>query len=64
MTAEIVNLNSFRKAKRKADKKQQAAANRAKFGRDKAEKSRRENDQARQQASHDGNQLDDDTTNK
>ena len=64
MSAEIVSLNSFRKAKLKADKKQQAAANRAKCGRDKSEKSRREHDQARQQTSLDGNQLDDDSTNK
>ena len=38
--AEIVNLNKARKAKQRADRQAQAAANRRKFGRDKAEKAR------------------------
>jgi hypothetical protein len=33
-----INLNQFRKAKRKTEKTAQAAANRVKFGRTKAEK--------------------------
>lgn len=33
-----VNLNKFRKAKKRAEKEQQAAENRVKFGRTKAEK--------------------------
>lgn len=37
---DIVNLNKFRKAKRKDAAKQTAAANRAKFGRGKADKDR------------------------
>ena len=36
--AEIVNLRQARKAKARADKEAQAAANRARFGRSKAEK--------------------------
>jgi hypothetical protein len=36
--AKIVNLNRARKAKRRADDEAQAAANRAAFGRTKAEK--------------------------
>ncbi|MBT8154617.1 DUF4169 family protein [Epibacterium ulvae] len=37
--AEIVNLNRFRKTRARADKKTQANANAAKFGRTKSEKS-------------------------
>jgi len=37
---EIVNLRQARKRKRRADKDQQAAENRAKFGRTKGEKQR------------------------
>ena len=33
-----VNLNKFRKAKKRADKEQRASENRAKFGRTKADK--------------------------
>lgn len=36
--AEVVNLNRFRKAKTRDDDKRRAAANRAAFGRTKAEK--------------------------
>ncbi|MBT6311706.1 MAG: DUF4169 family protein [Alphaproteobacteria bacterium] len=35
-----INLNRFRKAKRKTEKTEQAAANRVKFGRTKAEKAK------------------------
>lgn len=38
--AEIVNLNKVRKARTRAGKDEQAAANRAKFGRTRAEKAR------------------------
>ena len=38
--AELINLNRARKAKAKADNEATAAANRAKFGRSKAEKAR------------------------
>ena len=43
--AEIINLNRFRKNKRRAEKRQEADENAVKFGRSKAEK---ELDQARQ----------------
>ena len=38
MTAEIINLSKARKAKAKADKSAQAAQNRFRFGRSKADK--------------------------
>ena len=38
--AEIVNLNKARKARTRAGKDEQAAVNRAKFGRTRAEKAR------------------------
>jgi Domain of unknown function (DUF4169) len=38
MPAEIVNLNRFRKTKARDDKAREAAENRIKFGRTKAEK--------------------------
>ena len=40
MTGDAVNLNRFRKAKKRADKQATAAENRVKFGRTKAEKTR------------------------
>lgn len=45
--AEIVNLNRARKAKKRTEKETRAAANRAKFGRTKAQ---RENDRAEETA--------------
>jgi hypothetical protein len=38
MSGDVVNLNRFRKAKARDDKTRQAAENRVKFGRTKAEK--------------------------
>lgn len=38
MTAEIVNLNKFRKAREKAEDEKRAEQNRARYGRTKAEK--------------------------
>lgn len=55
---DVVNLNRFKKAKERAEKARVAAANRAKFGRTKAE---RENEAKRLElakARHDGNKLD------
>jgi hypothetical protein len=52
--AEIVNLNKARKAKAKAGAGRQAEANRAKFGRTKAEKDREAAEQARRDALLDG----------
>jgi hypothetical protein len=40
MAGEIINLNKARKARNKAAKTQEAAQNRAAFGRDKGEKAR------------------------
>jgi hypothetical protein len=38
MTADIVNLNKFRKARERAEAERQAEANRVRFGRTKAER--------------------------
>lgn len=38
--SDVINLNRFRKRKKAAEKEAQAAENRAKFGRTKAEKER------------------------
>ena len=40
MTAEVVNLRSVRKRKKRAEKASEAAANRIAFGRTKSEKTR------------------------
>ncbi len=50
----IVNLNKARKARAKAEAGRQAEANRAKFGRTKAEKDRAAAEQARSDALLDG----------
>lgn len=47
MTAEIVNLNKFRKAKERAEKEKLAQENRASFGRSKAERTRDEDEAER-----------------
>lgn len=52
--AEIVNLNKARKVKAKSEAGKQAEANRAKFGRTKAEKDREAAEQARRDALLDG----------
>jgi len=52
--AEIVNLNRARKAKLRADATKQAEANRARFGRTKAEKQAEAAEQARRDALLDG----------
>ncbi|MDP1028632.1 DUF4169 family protein [Sphingomonas sp. KR1UV-12] len=52
--AEIVNLNRARKAKRRADDAAQAEANRAAFGRTKAEKVADAAETARREALLDG----------
>ncbi len=58
MTAEIVNLKAYRKAKQKSEKSLKSAENRVRFGRDKAEQRRREYERARLEAQHDANRLD------
>jgi hypothetical protein len=57
--AEIVNLNKARKAKIKADAGKQAEANRAKFGRTKAERDREAAEQDRRAALLDGAKRED-----
>ncbi|WP_082449672.1 DUF4169 family protein [Sphingomonas sp. Leaf67] len=54
---DVINLNRFRKARAKADRAQEADANRAKFGRTVADKARDEADTARRKALLDGVKL-------
>jgi len=57
--AEIVNLNRARKAKARVDATKQAEANRAKFGRTKAEREAEAAEQARRKALLDGAKRED-----
>ena len=57
--AEIINLNRARKAKKRVDDKARADANRAAFGRTKAEKQAADNDRARIERTVDGAKLED-----
>ena len=57
--AEIVNLNKARKARAKADAEAQAAANRVKHGRSKADKAQDRAVEARRQALLDGAKRED-----
>jgi hypothetical protein len=57
MSAEIVNLNKFRKAKERAEQERQADENRAKYGRSKIERHRDEQDDARRNKLLDSAQL-------
>lgn len=57
--AEIVNFNRARKAKAKADAAKTAEANRAKFGRTKAERDAEAAEQARRNALLDGAKRED-----
>ncbi len=54
---EIVNLRTRRRQRDRADASQQAADNRARFGRTRAEAERDRQEQARQQAVLDGARL-------
>ena len=47
MPAEIVNLNKFRKSKKRAERERQAEENRAKYGRTKAERTHDDEERAR-----------------
>ena len=58
MTGEIVNLRQARKAKKREEKEQQAAANRARFGRSKAERLAEETEQQRRERALAGKKLD------
>ncbi len=57
---EIVNLRTFRKAKARAEGEQQAANNRAKFGRRKEDKELMQQIEALQAKALDGHKRDDD----
>jgi len=59
--AEIVNLNQHRKAATRQAEARQAAANRVKFGRSKAEKAREAEREARRRALLDGARKEDAT---
>jgi hypothetical protein len=56
---EVVSLKGARKARARADKQTTAAANRAKFGRTKAERAAEAQDAARRAALLDGTRLED-----
>ena len=56
--AEVINLNHFRKAKRKADKETQAARNRVRHGRRKDDRLRQDVGETRRQRDLDGRVLD------
>lgn len=58
MTAEIVNLNQFRKSREKTLKADKAAENRRKFGRTKAERKAEEKAVVETEAELDGKRLD------
>lgn len=55
--AEIVNLNRFRKNKRRAEKRQEADENAVKFGRSKAEKELDQAQQSKAERDLDGHEL-------
>lgn len=60
---EPINLNKFRKAKKRAEKEQRAFENRIKHGRTKAEKLRDKSQIDKLKKSTDGHKLDDSGTN-
>jgi hypothetical protein len=56
--AAVVNLNRFRKAKKRAEHERTAAENRAAFGRSKAERQLRESEEERRRRELDGKRID------
>ena len=60
--AEIINLRLARKARKRSQAEQQADANRAKFGRSKADRAGQKIDDARDRRTLDGAKLTDDET--
>jgi hypothetical protein len=56
--ADIVNLNRFRKDRKRDEEKQQAAVNRADHGRTKAEREREDAERQRRDELLDGRKLD------
>jgi len=59
MSAEIVNLNQFRKQKERTQKNRQTAANRKKFGRTRGEKKGEQHEAERQENQLSGQEFDD-----
>ena len=59
MMAEIVNLNTYWKAKRKAEQKKKVAENFERFSQEKVEQRRREYEEARMQGRLDVKKMDD-----
>ena len=59
MRAEIVNLNTYRNAKRIAEQKKKVAENLVRFSQEKVEQRRREYEEARMQVRLDKNKIDD-----
>lgn len=57
MSAEIVNLNKFRKAREKAEKERRAEENRARFGRSRSEKTSESAEERLRQRHLDGAQI-------
>lgn len=55
--AEIVNLNRFRKARQRAEDSQQAAENRVRFGRSKAERAKDRHAADKTARDHSGKEL-------
>jgi hypothetical protein len=58
--AEIVNLNRFRKSRKRAEAAERATTNRAQFGRTKAERKKAESDRRRAADELDRKRLDPD----
>jgi hypothetical protein len=58
--AEVINLNHFRKAKRKAEKETRAVANRVRHGRRKDDRKHQQREEERRQRELDGRNLDND----
>ena len=58
LVTQVVNLRQTRKRKLKAEKDRQAAENRAKFGRTKAEKDLAKKQQHKLNQDHEGRKLD------
>lgn len=54
MSADIVNLNKFKKAKTRAEEEKRAEANRARTGRTKEQKMKEQDEVARREALLDG----------
>ena len=61
MASNMINLRTVRKRKARAETSNQASQNRARFGRDKAEKTLDAHERDQAARSHDGHRIDDET---